>query len=78
MESSGRKSHPSPIAKVIRLGGSNLQRMADGSIGVIDLRKWREKPRSRENLIGFYEILPDLVEISPDSMRFGQIRSKSH
>ena len=78
MESSGRKSHPSPIAGVIGLGRSNLQWVADGSVGVIDLRKWREKPRSSENLIRFYEISPYLVEISSDLMRFGQIRSKSH
>ena len=78
MESSGRKSHLPPTAGVVKLGRSNLQRVADGSIGVIDLRKWQEKPRFGENLIEFYEILPNLVEISSDSLRFGQIQSKSH
>ena len=78
MESDGQKSHLLSTDRLVRSGGSKLQRVADDSIGVIVLRKRWEKPRSGENLIGFYEISLDLVEISSDSMRFHQIRSKSH
>ena len=66
MELGGRKSHLPPTTGVVKLGRLNLQRVADGLIGVIDLRKWQEKPRSGENLIEFYEISPNLVEISSD------------
>ena len=39
MESGGRKSHLLPTVEVDELGGSNLQRVADRLVSIIDLRK---------------------------------------
>ena len=88
-ELGGAKSHLPPTVGVDRSGGSSLQRVTDGLVSVIDLRKqlkngkettrkqW-EKPKSSENLIRIYEISPNPAKISPDSMRFRQIWSKSY
>ena len=83
------KISPDADLGVDRSGRSSLQRVANRLVSVIDLRKqlkngkettrkqW-EKPKSSENLIRIYEISPNLAKISPDSMRFRQIWSKSY
>ena len=57
-----------PTTGVIESGGSDHQRVASGLVGVIDLRRRREN--GEKNL--------DPAKISPDFMRFRQIRLKSH
>lgn len=66
----GKTLNPLLTARVIGLDGSNHQQVADELVGVTDLRRRQEKLISGENLIGFYEISPDSVKISSDSMRF--------
>ena len=82
-ESGFEKTHPPPTAGVNGSGGSDFNGCLDGSVGVKNMRKrrkmvrkLREKPRFGENLIRIYEISSDPALISPDSMKFRQIRSK--
>ena len=77
------KTHSPPTAGVNGSGRSDFNGCSNGSVSVKNMRKrrrtarkLREKPRSGENLIGIYEISSDSALISPDSMRFRQIRSK--
>ena len=82
-ESGFEKTHSPPTAGVNGSGRSDFNGCLNGSVSVKNMRKrrrtarkLREKPRSGENLIGIYEISSDSALISPDSMRFRQIRSK--
>ena len=69
MESSGKKSHPSPTVGVEGSSGSDLQRVADESVNVIDLKKqWETVRKLREN----NEKNSDPVKISSESMRFAR------
>lgn len=68
MKSGGAKSHPPPTAREDRSSGSDLQWVADGLVGIIDLRKWRENGEKN----------PNPIKMSSKSMRFPQIWQKSH
>ena len=75
VEKKGTRRRP---VGIIESSGSEHQRVAGGLVGFGMVRKQWKKHRSDENLTRFYKISPDLAKISLDSMRFRQIRSKSH
>ena len=75
VEKKGTRCRP---AGVIRSSGLEHQQVAGVSVGFGTARKWWKKHGSDKNLTEFYEISPNPVKISLDSMRFRKIWSKSH